>query len=100
MDLFGKLFSKRGNPDAVRTKQLFEEALKNSRKPQGGPKMALLRAAMRNLLLSVIYEVETDIGQMAFAFTEDKGVLCVHPKLEERLKKEDNYELLEWALPL
>jgi hypothetical protein len=62
--------------------------------------MALLGAATRNRLLSVIYEVEADIGQRAFAFTEDEGVLCVHPKLEERLREEDDYELLEWALPL
>ena len=35
-------------------------------------------------IVSVIYEVEADIGQMAFAFTEDEGVLCVHPRLEDR----------------
>ncbi len=100
MGLFGKLFSKRIDPEAERVRQIFERAEKDSTKPQGGPKMALLGAAMRNRLLGVIYEVEADIAQMAFAFTEDKGVLCVHPKLEERLRKEDNYELLEAALPL
>jgi hypothetical protein len=100
MGLFGKLFSKRAAPDSERTKQLFEQALNDSKKPQGGPKMALLGAATRNRLLSVIYEVEADIGQIVFAFTEGEGVLCVHPRLEERLKREDDYELLEAALPL
>jgi hypothetical protein len=49
--LLGKLFSKPTNRDAERVRQIFEQALKESKKPQGPHKMALLGAETRQQLL-------------------------------------------------
>jgi hypothetical protein len=58
MGLFGKLFSNRADPDAERTlqtfRQIFEKAIKNSKKPQGAYKMVLLGAEMRHRLLNLV----------------------------------------------
>lgn len=94
MGLFGKLFSKRVNPDAERALRLFEQALDDSKKPQGLYKMARLGAETRQQLLKLIEEVEAEIGQTALAFAQDVGAMGVHPKLIELLRDEPGDSLL------
>jgi hypothetical protein len=100
MGLFGKLFSKRGEPEEESARRVFEQALKDSKKPQGPHKMALLGAETRQQLLGFIEEVEAEIGQTAIGVAQDVGVMMVHPKLIERLRKEPHGDLFETALPL
>jgi hypothetical protein len=75
--------------------------LEESKKPQGIHKMALLGAETRQQLLELIEEVEAEIGQNAIGFAQDVGVMGVHAKLIERLRKEPADSLLhESALQL
>lgn len=100
MGLFGKLFSKRIDPEAERIRQIFERAENDSKKPQGAYKMALFGAETRLRLFRLIEEVETEIGQTSVGIAQDVGVLMVHPKLTEAIQKQDDNGLLELALYL
>ena len=73
-------------------RSLFDRALRESKKPGGGYKMALFGAETRHQLINLIDEVEAEIGQSAFAIAEDTGALAINPKLIERIRKEPDCE--------
>jgi hypothetical protein len=78
-------------------RSLFDRALRESKKPGGGYKMALFGAETRHRLINLIDEVEAEIGQSAFAIAEDTGAMAINPKLIERIRKEPDCDILESA---
>jgi hypothetical protein len=60
-------------------RSLFDRALRESKKPRGGYKMALFGAETRHRLINLIDEVEAEIGQCAFAIAEDTGAMEINP---------------------
>jgi hypothetical protein len=81
-------------------RSLFDRALRESKKPRGGYKMALFGAETRHRLINLIDEVEAEIGQCAFAIAEDTGAMEINPKLIERFRKEADCGVLESAFDL
>ncbi len=61
---------------------------------------AELGAEIRQRLISLIEAVETQIGQVAIAVAEKEGVLMVHPKLTEEIRRRPDSTLLEGALSI
>ncbi|MGA3309935.1 MAG: hypothetical protein ABSD08_15170 [Xanthobacteraceae bacterium] len=101
MGLFGKLFSKRADPDAERFRQLIEQAVTESKKPQGAYKSALSGADKRHRLLELIERFEAETGQdgVFFADTvEAKGRMFVNPGLIALIRRQSDGELLEQSL--
>jgi len=99
MGLFGKLFSRsRANPDAERAKAIIKRALENSRKPQGADKMAVAGAEIRQRFFTLVKEVEANLGEPAIGIARAEGVLVVHPKLQEAIRKQPDAGILEMAL--
>jgi hypothetical protein len=95
MGLFNRLFSRRANPDAERAKALIRKAWEDSGKPQGAYKMATSGAEIRGRFFTLIEEVEADLGGPAIAITSAEGVLMVHPKLKEEIRKQPDADVLE-----
>ena len=62
-------------------RSLFDRALRESKQPRGGYKMALFGAETRHRLINLIDEVEAEMGQCAFAIAEDTGAMEINPKL-------------------
>ena len=81
-------------------RSLFDRALRESKNPRGGYKMALFGAETRHPLINLIDEVEAEIGQCAFAIAEDTGAMEINPKLIERFRKEADCGVLESAFDL
>jgi hypothetical protein len=98
MGLFNKLFSRNANPDADRAKAIIKRALENSRKPQGADKTAVAGAEIRQRFFTLVKEVEANLGGPALGIASAEGVLMVHPKLQEELRKQPDAEVLEVAL--
>ncbi len=98
MGLFDKLFSRRASPEAEQAKAIIREAWENSGKPQGAYKAATTGAQIRDRFFTVVEEVEARLGGLAIGVASAEGVLMVHPKLEEELRKQPDADVLEVAL--
>jgi len=98
MRLFDKLFGRRASPEAEQAKAIFRKAWENSRKPQGAYKAATTGAQIRDRFFTVVEEVEAKLGGPAIGVASAEGVLMVHPKLEEELRKQPDADALEVAL--
>lgn len=98
MGLFNKLFPRKTSPEAERAKAAIRKALEDSRKPQGAYKAATAGAEIRGRFFAVIEEVEAKLGGLAIGIASAEGVLMVHPKLEEELRKQPDADVLEVAL--
>lgn len=100
MGLFNKLFFRRTSAEAERAKAIIRKAWEDSRKPQGAHKAATTGAEIRGRIFTVIEEVEAKLGGPAIGIARAEGVLMVHPKLEEELRKQSDGDVLEPALTL
>lgn len=98
MGLFDKLFGRRASPEAEQVKAIMRKAWENSGKPQGAYKAAATGAEIRDRFFAVIEEVEAKLGSPAIGIASAEGVLMVHPKLEEELRKQPDADVLEVAL--
>jgi len=98
MGLFDKLFGRRASPEAEQVKAIMRKAWENSGKPQGAYKAATTGAEIRDRFFAVIEEVEAKLGSPAIGIASAEGVLMVHPKLEEELRKQPDADVLEVAL--
>lgn len=98
MGLFDKLFGRRASPEAEQVKAIMRKAWENSGKPQGSYKAATTGAEIRDRFFAVIEEVEAKLGSPAIGIASAEGVLMVHPKLEEELRKQPDADVLEVAL--
>lgn len=98
MGLFDKLFGRRASPEAERAKAIIRKAWENSQKPQGAYKAATTGAQIRDRFFTVVEEVEATLGGPAIGVASAEGVLMVHPKLEEELRKQPDADVLEVAL--
>jgi hypothetical protein len=77
--------------------EIFERALRESRKPIGCAKSAELGADIRGRLLTLVDEIEKETGEPAVIFAAD-GTL-IHPRLIETLgKRHDDGELLRLSI--
>ena len=75
--------------------ELFEQAARDSRKPQGAYKQALSGSETRQRLLSLIEEADNDIGQRSIIIAADR--ILVHRRITELIEQVD-YEVLSPAL--
>jgi hypothetical protein len=98
MGLFDKLFGRRASPEAEQAKAIIRKAWENSRKPQGAYKAATTGAQIRDRFFTVVEEVEAKLSEPAIGVASAEGVLMVHPKLEEELRKQPDADVLEVAL--
>jgi hypothetical protein len=98
MGLFDRLFSRKGHPDAERAKALIRQALEDAERPQGAYKMAVHGAELRRQFFALVEEVEANLGGRAVGIAQREGVLMVHPKLEEEIRKQPDAGALEIAL--
>jgi hypothetical protein len=88
MGLFDKLFFRRAHPDAERAKTLIRQSLKDSEGPQGAHKMAEFGAELHRRFFALLEEVEANHGVCAVGIAGAEGVLMVHPKLMEEIRKQ------------
>ena len=100
MGLFDKIFGRRASPEAEQAKAIIRKAWENSRKPQGAYKAATTGAQIRDRIFTVIEDVESKLGGLAIGVASDKGMLMVHPKLEQELRRQPDADVLEPALTL
>jgi hypothetical protein len=98
MRLFSKLFSRTADPEKERLKALLRRISEDSERPQGAHKAASAGAEIRRRFFFFKEEVEANLARPAIWFASDKGVLMVHPKLREELRKQPDAEVLEAAL--
>src|SRR5271156_1367810 len=104
MGLFDKLFSRRARPEAERgpeadrVKAIIRKPWEDTWKPQGAYKAATAGAEIRDRFFAVIEDVEAKLGGPAIGIASAEGVLMVHPKLEEELRKQPDADVLEVAL--
>jgi len=98
MGLFDKLFGRRASPETEQAKAIIRKAWEDSRKPQGAYKAATTGAEIRDRFFALIEEVEAKLGGPAIGIASAEGVLMVHPKLEEELRKQPDADVLEVAL--
>jgi hypothetical protein len=98
MGLFDKLFGRRASPEAEQAKAIIRKAWENSQKPQGAYKAATTGAQIRDRFFTVVEEVEAKLGGPAVGIASAEGVLMVHPKLEDELRKQPDADVLEVAL--
>lgn len=98
MGLFDKLFGRRASPGAEQARAIIRKAWEDSQKPQGAYKAATTGAQIRDRFFTVVEEVEAKLGGLAIGIASAEGVLMVHPKLEEELRKQPDADILEVAL--
>jgi hypothetical protein len=98
MGLFRKLFSRSADRDAEQAKALIRKAWEGLGKPRGAYKSATSGAEIRAQFFTLVEEVEADLGGPAIAVASAEGVLMVHPKLREEMRKKPDAEVLEVAL--
>lgn len=98
MGLLNRFFGKNPNPIADRAMDTIKTAWETAIKPKGLDRSAVFGAQTRQRLISLIEQVEAQIGQMAIAVAEKEGVLCIHPRLTEEIQKQAHKYLLESAL--
>jgi hypothetical protein len=77
---------------------MIRKAWEDSRKPQGAYKAATTGAQIRDRFFTVVEEVEAKLGGLAIGIASAEGVLMVHPKLNEELRKQPDADVLEVAL--
>jgi hypothetical protein len=77
---------------------MIRKAWEDSRKPQGAYKAATTGAQIRDRFFTVVEEVEAKLGGLAIGIASAEGVLMVHPKLKEELRKQPDADVLEVAL--
>ncbi len=100
MKLPNELFCERNASIAEQARQLIDKAWEDVNKPLVLAQAALYGAEIRLRVLSLIEKFEADSGQMAVAFAEKEGVLCVDLKLIEEIKKQPDSAILEPSLYL
>jgi hypothetical protein len=100
MHLVQMLFSSKYRKDYTKSRQDFEEIVRNLKKPRGAAKSAALGAETRQRVFSVIETVEAELNQLAVVIAQDTGVLMMHPKLIEEVRKHPDREIIEHALTL
>jgi hypothetical protein len=100
MHLLQMRFSNKFRTDYIKSKQDFDQIVQNSKKPKGGAKSAALGAETRKRVFSVIETVEVELKQLAVVVAQDTGMLMIHPKLIEEVRKHPDREIIEPALPL
>jgi hypothetical protein len=79
---------------------IIKAARDTAKKPKGLDQSAVSGAQRRQRLISLIEKVEAQIGQMAIALAEKEGVLMIHPKLTEEIRKQPDTNILEPELGL
>ncbi|MGH6680199.1 MAG: hypothetical protein ACREDL_15020 [Bradyrhizobium sp.] len=98
MGLFDKLFGRRSSPEAEQAKAIIRKAWEDSRKPQGAYKAAASGAEIRDRFFAVVEEVEAKLAGPAIGIASAEGVLMVHPRLKEELRKQPDADVLEIGL--
>jgi len=84
LGLIDRLLPRKAHPDAERAKALIGQALNDSERPQGAYKMAVHGRQFSAL----VEEVEANLGGPAFGIVGAEGVLMIHPKLKEEIRKQ------------
>jgi hypothetical protein len=85
------------DPEAERAKALIRKAWENSGRPQGAYKAAISGAEIRRRFFALVEEVEAKLGVLAVGVASAEGVLMVHPKLREEIRKQPDADVLEIA---
>jgi hypothetical protein len=98
MGLLNRFFGKKPNPITDQVMDIIKAARDTAKKPKGLDQSAVSGAQRRQRLISLIEKVEAQIGQMAIAVAEKEGVLMIHPKLTEEIRKQADKDILEPAL--
>lgn len=98
MGLFNKLFSRRVGSAKARAKAVIKQAWEKSGKPQGAYKAATHGAEIRGRFFSVVERTEAELDAPAIGIATAEGVLMVHPKLQEELRKQPDADILALAL--
>jgi hypothetical protein len=80
-----------------RSEALIRKAWEDSGKPRGPYKAAIAGAEIRRQFFALVEEVEASLGVHAVAIASAEGVLMVHPKLSEEIRKQPNADVLEIA---
>jgi len=93
MELFDKLFSRKAHPDAERVKEIIRQASEDAKKAQGPSQMAEYGTELRRQFFALLEEVEANLGGLAVGIVGAEGVLMVHPKLMEEIRKQPGLEI-------
>jgi len=98
MSLFHRFFLTAGERrDVEQARNMIQRALQEARKPKGCGQSAATGADTRRRLLTLVGDVEKEIGQLAIVFAAD-GTLT-HPRLIEALyRRRDDGELLKLSI--
>lgn len=77
--------------------RMFDKLFPRKR-PKGAYESARSGAKLRGRFFAMIEETEAKLGEHAIGIATAEGVLMVHPKLEEELRKQPDADILEVAL--
>jgi hypothetical protein len=98
MSLFRRLFpTAQERRDAEQARQIIEHALRESRKPKGCAKSAEFGADIRDRLLTVVEEIESQTGEPAVIFAAD-GTLTDPRLIDALYQRWDDGELLKLSI--
>ncbi len=102
MGFFRRWFSGKLPPDDVQVRRFAEivkDAWRKTRKPKSATQSAQAGAEIRQRLLLLVHKVEAATGWPA-AIVPREGVLMVHPKLYEEIRKQPDKDILEPVIDL
>ena len=97
MGLFDKLFGRRASPGAEQARAIIRKAWEDFKNRKELTKRR--RPAPKFVTdFTVVEEVEAKLGGLAIGIASAEGVLMVHPKLEEELRKQPDADFLKLRL--